>query len=163
MRLLTPELLEPLLPPKFSQQVRISQLELLALLVLLQVLGPTLRDSFTRFYIDNQAAKFALINCYSGNAFMARLSAEIWMLLLEYNITPFFDYVPSDDNVSDLFSRPDLVAAGQKLSDSYKWVEVDPLPHIPALHARFRRSPKTAWTQLWTSLYGGTRTQPRAG
>ena len=135
----------------------------MALLVLLQVLGPTLRNSFTRFYIDNQAAKFALINCYSGNAFMARLSAEIWMLLLEYNITPFFDYVPSDDNVSDLFSRPDLVEAGDTLPQAYSWQDVDPLPHIPALVARVRRAPNMAWTHLWTTLYGGTQHQPRAG
>ena len=161
VRALTPPELESLLPPKFSQKVRISQLELLALLVVLQTLGSRLKNSITRFHIDNEAAKFALINCYSGNAFMARLSAEIWMLLLEFNITPYFDYVASGDNVADIFSRPDLEEEGERLASKYSWRKVDPHPHFKPLQRRFRRSPRTAWTHLWTVLYGGTRT-PRA-
>ena len=158
VRTLTPKELESLLPPLFSQKVRISQLELLAVLLTLHVLGDSLRDSFTRFHIDNLAAMYALINCYSGNAFMARLAGEIWMLLLEYNITPYFDWVASEDNVSDIFSRPDLERVGARLSERYSWSSVDPKPRLAALQARFRRSPNTAWTHLWTHLYGGART-----
>ena len=157
VRAMTPWELESLLPPLFSQKVRISQLELLALLLTLYVCRHELRDSFTRFHIDNQAAKFALINCYSGNAFMARLAAEVWTLLLEYNITPYFDYFSSGENVADIFSRPDLTKVGETLSQKFSWQTRDPAPLFKPLRARVRRAPRHAWTSIWTTLYGGTR------
>ena len=93
---------------------------------------------------------------------MARLAAEIWMLLLEFDVAPSFDYVPSDSNVADIFSRPDLVDSGDSLSSKYHWSKVDPTPYIRSISRRFRSSPKQAWATLWTSLYGGTRDHPRA-
>ena len=87
---------------------------------------------------------------------MARLSAEIWMLLLELNITPHFEYVASKENIADIFSRPDLVSVGEALSAKYSWKGVSAQPHLQALKARVQREPRDAWTHLWTVLYGGT-------
>ena len=139
-----------------SQKVRISQLELLAVLATLYTCGPSLRHKAVRFHIDNQAAKFCLINCYSGNAFMARLASEIWTLLLEFDISPFFDYVTSEENVADIFSRPDLRQVGDALSDQFKWRAVDPQRGLPARRRRINRDPRLSWSTLFNHLYGGT-------
>ena len=88
---------------------------------------------------------------------MARLSHETWSLLLEYNITPYFNYVTPAENVADIFSRPDLELVGNKLSAEYNWKPVDPYSHITDLANRIKRTPKEAWMHLWTTLYGGTR------
>ena len=157
VRSLAPPDLENLLPPTHSQKVRISQLELLAVLLTIRTLGSRLKNSITRIHIDNLAAKFALINCYSGNPSMARLSHEIWPLLLEYNITPYLNYVTSAENVADIFSRPDLELVGRRLAAKYNWKPVDPYSHITDLANRIKRTPKEAWMHLWTTLYGGTR------
>jgi hypothetical protein len=157
VRCLTPEVLEPFLPSKESQKVRISQLELLAVLVTLHAAAPLLRNSLTRFHIDNLAAMYCLINCYSGNAFMARLSAAVWAILLEYRITPFFDYVPSKENVSDVFSRPDLVAEGDLLTRKWKWRSLDPTPSFLPLSQVLQTSPKDAWINLFSRLYSGAQ------
>ena len=157
LRCLTPPELESLLPPLGSQKVRISQLELLAVLLTLFTFRRDLRGHAVRFHIDNQAAKFCLINCYSGNAFMARLASEIWSLLLEFDISPFFDYVPSESNVADIFSRPDLQTVGDILSTSFRWKSVNPQPGLAELRMRVTRSPKDSWTHLWQTLYGGTQ------
>ena len=135
--------------------MRIAQLELLAALVAVKRWAPTLRDSFTRFHIDNLAAKFCLINCYSGNAFMARLASEIWAILLEYNVLPYFEYVPTKENVADIFSRPDLLHEGALLSKRFDWKPSNTLRTIPALRHSLTRSPKATWTTLWGRLYGG--------
>ena len=60
--------------------------------------------------------QIALINCYSGNPFLARLSHAIGSLLLEYNITPYINYVTSAENVADIFSRRDLELVGRRLA-----------------------------------------------
>ena len=88
---------------------------------------------------------------------MARLSSEIWAILLEFNITPYFDYVESAKNVADIFSRPDLVEIGHSLSARLHWRAVDPPHFVQDLALRIQRTPKEAWTSLWTKLYGGTR------
>ena len=87
---------------------------------------------------------------------MARLSHEIWPLLLEYNITPYFDYVPSVENVDDMLSITDLESGGSALSARYEWKPVDPLPHIIDLVNRIQRTPKEAWFTSWTTLHCGT-------
>ena len=38
---------------------------------------------------------------------MARLSPEIGLLLLDFRITSYFDYVTSTENVADVFSSQD--------------------------------------------------------
>ena len=101
---------------------------------------------------------FALINCYSGNYFMNRLSAEIWTLLLEYNILPHFDYVPSKENIADVLSRPDLLRWEKLVRKTHHWKARTPDHHFPILRQRVRRIPREAWTTLWTSLYGGLGT-----
>ena len=88
---------------------------------------------------------------------MARLSHEIWSLLLEHNIPPYFDYVTSVENVADFFSGPDLELVGNTLSAKYHWKPVNPVPHITELAHRIQRTLKEAWMNLWTTLYGGTR------
>ena len=65
-------------------------------------------------------------------------------LLLEYNITPYFNYVTSAENVADIFSRPVLELVGNKLSAKYDWKLSNPLPHIADLARRIQRTPKDA-------------------
>ena len=88
---------------------------------------------------------------------MARLSAAVWAILLEYRITPFFDYVPSKENVSDVFSRPDLVAEGALLSRKWKWRSLDPTPSFLPLSKVLQTSPKDAWINLFSPLYSGAQ------
>ena len=90
-----PKELEPFLPSKSEQKVRIAQLEMLAILLAIRSLGHVLRDSYCRIHVDNVAAMYSCLNGYSGNPYMARLAGEIWMELLKYNVAPWWQYVPS--------------------------------------------------------------------
>ena len=106
-RTTTPTELEFLLPSHEEEKVRIAQLEMHAVPLALVVIRNHLENSFTRIHIDNTSAMCAVMNVYSGSPCMACLAAETWALLFEYNIVPYFEYVPSKLNTSDNYSRPD--------------------------------------------------------
>ena len=79
----TPPCLEPFLPSKQLQSVRIAQLEMSAILIVLRVCGPRLQGTYCRIQVDNISAMYACLNAYSSNSFMARLAGEIWLELLQ--------------------------------------------------------------------------------
>ena len=155
----TPPQLESYLPSPDQQKVRIAQLEMLAILVFVQLFGHRLSGSYVRFHIDNVAAMYCCLNGYSGNSFMARLSGELWMLLLSHNIVPWFQYVPSKLNVADIFSRPDKKSIGRRLSRRYHWRSVSPSSTFSPLKRRLDADPEKSWgllhRQLTSQLHSG--------
>ena len=153
----TPKCLESFLPSKEDQAVRIAQLELLAVLICLKVLGPRLRGTYVRFHIDNVAAMYCCLNAYSSNSFMSRLGAEIWVLCLLYDIVPWFQYVPSKLNVSDIWSRPDRKQEGRRLSHRFRWRSVSPTKAFRPLADLLSSRPDVTWGPLFDRLYGGRR------
>ena len=95
-------------------------------MIFIRLFGQRLANSFVRFHIDNVSAMYCCLNAYSSNSYMARLSGEVWMLLLSHNIVPWFQYVPSKLNVADIFSRPDRRAMGRRLAKRHRWKSIDP-------------------------------------
>ncbi len=77
------------------------------------------------------------------------------MVLLEFDIVPWFQYVPSKLNVSDIWSRPDRVSIGNRLARRWSWRPKDPKPVYPDLLAGLHKHPEVAWGDLRTRLYGG--------
>ena len=113
---------------KHLQSVRIAQLEMLAILIVLRVCGPWLQGTYCRIHVDNISAMYACLNAYSSNSFMARVAGEIWLELLQWDISPWWQYVPSKFNVADIFSRLDKKVEGRQLNEKWKWVPIDPKP-----------------------------------
>jgi len=152
-----PPEVEPFLPSKAEQKVRIAQLELLAVLIFVKLFGSRFENSFIRFHIDNMSALFCALNAYSSNPYMARLSGELWMLLLQHNIVPWFQYVPSKLNVADIFSRPDRVIIGRRFGARHRWRSVSPTRVFRPLAHHLRARPQVAWGELYSRLYDGRR------
>jgi hypothetical protein len=152
-----PAELEVFLPSKDMQKVRIAQLEMLAVLIFVRLFGLRLQGSYVRFHIDNLSAMYCLINGYSSNPFMARISGEVWMLLLSHNICPWFQYVPSKLNVADIFSRPDKKVEGRRLAHGRQWRSFSVGPIIAPLVTRLQQRPSVVWGELQSRLYDGRR------
>jgi len=152
-----PECLEPYLPSKDQQKVRVAQLEMLAVLLAIRTFGVQLRGSYCRIHVDNISAMYACLNGYSGNPYMARLAGEIWMELLRFDIAPWRQYVPSKLNVADVFSRPDKVRQGEWYAKKWNWRVVDPEPEFRPVARLLMARPEVAWGSLHTRLYGGRR------
>jgi hypothetical protein len=150
-----PEELEVFLPPRASQKVRIAQLELLAVLIFLRLFAPELRGSYLRMHIDNLSAMYCLINGYSGNSYMSRMAAEVWMVLLEHDILPWFQYVPSKLNVSDIWSRPDRAHLERRLRRRWKWANRSPEPVFSPLAQNLLSRPEVAWGEFRARLHDG--------
>ena len=93
------------LPPSHLQPQAIFQLELLAVLLLLQLYGPRVRGSALRIFVDNEGAKCALISGYSANSWGARIVAQVWIEAARWDIALWFERVASKDNPADGPSR----------------------------------------------------------
>ena len=130
---------------------------MLAILLAIRVLGSRLKGSYCRIHVDNVSAMYACLNGYSGNPYMARLAGEIWMELLRLDIAPWWQYVPSKLNVSDIFSRPDKVSEGKALSRQYGWKSVSASRDFLPVARLLMNRPEVAWGELHTRLYGGRR------
>ena len=109
----------PFLPSKSEQKVRIAQLEMLAILLAIRSFGLVLSGTYCPTHVDNVAAMYACLNGYSGNPYMARSASEIWLELLHYNVAPWWQYVPSKLNVTDIWSRPDKVKEEKWFMEKY--------------------------------------------
>lgn len=83
----------------------IYQLELLAVLWAIIHFGDHLDGGSMRLWIDNEAARFGLINGYSSNPWAARIISEIWIQLARRAIHFFIERVESARNISDGPSR----------------------------------------------------------
>ena len=158
-----PPCLEPYLPSKEVQSVRIAQLEMLAVLLAVRSFGHRLKGSYCRIHIDNVSAMYACLNGYSGNPFMARLAGEIWMELLHYDIAPWWQYVPSKLNVADVFSRPDKVADRKWYTRRWRCSAVSPTPQFLPVARLLKARPEVAWGALHSRLYGGRRRETARG
>ena len=58
-----------------------------------------------RLWIDNEAARFALISGYSTNPWAARIVSEIWVQLSVMDCAFFVERVPTKENIADGPSR----------------------------------------------------------
>ena len=152
-----PECWEPFLPSKDEQQVRIAQLEMLAVLLSIRSFGPQLKGSYCRIHVDSISAMYACLNGYSGNPYMARLAGEIWLELLRLDIAPWWQYVPSKLNVADVFSRPDKVRDGEWFARKHRWASVSPSSQFRPVARLLTTRPEVAWGKLHSRLYGGRR------
>ena len=152
----TPPCFEPFLPSKKLQSVRIDQFVLMfAILIVLRVCDPRLQGTYCRIHVDNISAMYACLNTYSSNSFMARLAGEIWLELLQWGISRWWQYVPSKLNVADIFSRPDKKVEGRQLSEKWKWVPIDPRSSFLPLSRVLRTRPEVAWGELHARFYSG--------
>ena len=91
----------------------INQLELLAAVVVYRTFPDLLRGRLVHHFIDNDAARCALIKGYSGrpdSAMLVGLMHETLMSLASY---PWFGFVYSEDNGSDGPSRADFSLSRQ--------------------------------------------------
>ena len=152
-----PTVLEPYLPSLSDQKVRIAQLEMLAILLGIRSLAKVLKGTYCRIHVDNVAAMYACLNGYSGNPYMARIAGEIWLELLRHNIVPWWQYVPSKLNVSDIFTRRGKVREGEVLPRRYKRSPVSASLEFKPVAQLLVRRPEVAWGELHSRLYGGRR------
>ena len=86
----------------------IGQLELLAALVAYTTFADELRGSQVIHWIDNESAVYALVKGYSGAADSARIVNLYHCCVAQLEVTPWIEYVQSEDNLADLPSRGDF-------------------------------------------------------
>ena len=83
----------------------IFEVELLAVLVAAHVWAPAIANSYVVFYIDNEAAKSALMKTHSSVLFGNVLTTCFAQLESEHSLKVWFGRVPSYSNPADKPSR----------------------------------------------------------
>ena len=83
----------------------IGQLELLAAVVAYTTFPDLLAGQHVIHWIDNESAVYSLAKGYSGAADSARVVNLFHACVAQLGITPWLEYVGTDDNISDLPSR----------------------------------------------------------
>jgi len=83
----------------------IGQLELLAAVVAYTTFADELRGAQVIHWIDNESAVYALVKGYSGAADSARSVNLYHGCVAQLGVTPWIEYVQSEDNLADLPSR----------------------------------------------------------
>ncbi|CAL1149732.1 unnamed protein product [Cladocopium goreaui] len=83
----------------------IFEVELLAVLVAAHVWAPAIQNSYVVFYIDNEAAKSALMKTHSSVLFGNVLTTCFAQLESEYSLKVWFGRVPSYSNPADKPNR----------------------------------------------------------
>ena len=86
----------------------IHQAELLPVAIAFGVRGTMLADRRVLVFVDNDAARAALIKGSSGSMPSARLVHQAWVAAARHGMSPWFERVPSPSNVADAPSRLDL-------------------------------------------------------
>ena len=86
---------------------RNTQVELLAIVVLLLSCGEMLHDVDLIVYEDNQAAMANVLTGAAGEDQSRHLVASIWMLTAAVRARLWLEYVRTDLNPGDCFSRPE--------------------------------------------------------
>ena len=113
-----------------SRRAFIYMLEIFAVLVCVTACHDRL-PPFIRFYIDNQAGKYALVKGYGKCAAINTLITAFWTLVEVNRWCPHFSYVKSGLNISDPVSRAD-----DSIARSFGWTRlhtnVEPLLNILA-------------------------------
>ena len=86
----------------------ICQLELLAVAVAYETFPDLLRGRLVHHFVDNQAAMSNMISGYSGKPDSAVILGAAQRAILALACYPWFSFVCSGDNLSDLPSRKDF-------------------------------------------------------
>lgn len=86
----------------------IGQLELLAAVVAYTTFGDELAGQHVIHWIDNESAVYALAKGYSGAPDSARVVNLFHTTASRLGVTPWIEYVHTDDNLADLPSRGEL-------------------------------------------------------
>ena len=90
-----------------AKQQRNTQSELFAVLTLLLTFADVLRGADVVLYEDNTAAKDNILSGAAGDADSQALVGAIWLLAAVLRISLQVEYIASESNPSDCFSRPD--------------------------------------------------------
>ena len=85
---------------------RNTQAELLAVLMLMLTLPEQLRGRHLVLYEDNQGALHNMLAGSAADPQSRDLSAAIWLVAAVLRVTIWIEYIPSESNPSDCFSRP---------------------------------------------------------
>ena len=86
----------------------ITQYELLAALIAYLTFGDILRGRLVHHFIDNAGALSGLIRGSSGKADSSRILNHVHVQVAALTCQPWFGFVYSEDNLSDLPSRGDF-------------------------------------------------------
>ena len=90
------------------KETYVNQLELIAAVAAYRTYPALLRDRLVHHFIDNQAARSALIKGYSGRRDSAVIVGLMHTTLATLACHPWFGFVYSEDNGSDGPSRGDF-------------------------------------------------------
>ena len=91
----------------------IHQAELQPVLVAVQMWGEALRGRRIIIFVDNEAARAALVKGDSRNKASAAIVASTWEQVAEVDLYPWIDRVPTRSNLADGPSRGDWSLAEQ--------------------------------------------------
>lgn len=100
-----PELLKAFADLDRPKKQYIGQLELLAAVVAYTTFPEEMRGEHVIHWIDNESAVYALVKGYSRAADSARIVTLYHSCVSQLGITPWIEYVQSEDNIADLPSR----------------------------------------------------------
>ena len=89
----------------FKDTSLIYGLETLALLALLWAPNDHLRGKSVTFHIDNENTVKAVIKCNAKPTVITAMTHLIWHRIRQLDITPWFEWVPSNRNIADLPTR----------------------------------------------------------
>lgn len=111
-----------------GKQQRNSQIELLALLVLLLTFPDELRGCDLLVWEDNSPTMACVTSGAAGDADSQALVAAIWLLCAVLGVNPWLEWVASEANPGDCFSRP-AEREKQRLAEHFKQkLSLRPLP-----------------------------------
>ncbi len=79
------------------------------------------------------------------------------MELLKWDISQWWQYVPSKLNVADVLGRPDKVTEGRWFASRHKWSSVSARGEFLPVARLLLTRPQVAWGALHARLYGGRR------
>jgi hypothetical protein len=91
---------------QLAKKQRNTQSELLAILVLLLTLPEELRGTHLILFEDNFAALSNVLAGAAGDTDSVALVSAIWLVTAALRLTLWIEYVPSESNPGDSFSRP---------------------------------------------------------
>ena len=87
----------------------IGQLELLAAVLAYTTFPEELRGRHVIHWVDNESAVYGLVKGYSGSPDSARVVNLYHTCVTQLGVTPWVEYVHTDDNLADLPSRGDFL------------------------------------------------------
>ena len=126
-----------------GKRQRNTQSELLAILVLLLTFPETLRGAQLILFEDNWAALSNVLSGAAADEDSQALVGVIWLLLGVLRIHVRVDYIPSEGNPADSYSRPDEL---EKREEAARYSELLGVAASPAVFPACVRADAGAWT-----------------